>query len=68
MIPDDEVKYNSKEKKKQANALKVLEGLKTGLMALFLNKVYLEGQLTEEQVINFVKDCVAGNVQYVQIN
>ena len=60
--PDDGVKYNSKEKKKQANALKALEGLKSGLLALFFNKVYLEGQLTEEQVINFVKDCVAGNV------
>lgn len=60
--PDPGQKYDSKEKKKQANALKALEGLKSGLFTLFFNKVYLEDQLTEEQVINFVKDCVAGNV------
>ena len=60
--PDPGQRYDSKEKKKQANALKALEGLKSGLFTLFFNKVYLENQLTEEQVINFVKDCVAGNV------
>jgi len=60
--PDPGQRYDSKEKKKQANALKALEGLKSGLFTLFFNKVYLEDQLTEEQVINFVKDCVAGNV------
>jgi hypothetical protein len=60
--PDPNEKYNSKEKKKQANALKALEGLKSGLFTLFFNKVYLENELTEQQVMDFVKDCVAGNV------
>lgn len=59
---DPTVKYNSKDKKKHANAQKATEELGSGLYQLFFNKVYLQNELTEQEVVNFVKDCVAGNV------
>ena len=60
--PDPGGKYDSKQKKVQANAEMAKEKLTQGLFSLFFNYVYFKNALTEQQVINFVKDCVAGNV------
>ena len=60
--PDPGTKYDSKQKKVQANAEMAKEKLTQGLFSLFFNYVYFKNELTEQQVISFVKDCVAGNV------
>lgn len=60
--PDTETKYTSKQKKAQANAQKAKESLKSGLFNLFFEYVYFHQELTEQEVIEFVKDCVDGNV------
>jgi hypothetical protein len=60
--PDPGTKYTSKEKKVQANAEKAKANLKRGLFSLFFEYVYFHQELTEQEVIEFVKDCVNGNV------
>ena len=60
--PDHDAPTNKKAKQQAATELAKQKGMAVSLTAVFLEKVYMEEVLTQEDVNTFVKGCVNGKV------